>query len=559
MRQNQPLIVQNDSTILIETAHPSFKQVREYLRRFAELIKSPQHLHTYRITPMSLWNAAASGWTAEQIISILRKSSKFDIPRSIRNDIEQFMHRYGLLRLEHADERIHLKSQEEGIIEQLDAAKSLKSLQLQRIDKYTLSADPADRGLIKQHCIHLGFPVEDLAGYHQGETINMELRSKLPGGRSFQLRDYQKQAVSAFYQDGAVHGGSGVLVLPCGSGKTIIGLAAMAEVGCATLILTTNVTSVRQWKQELMAKTSLTSDMIGEYSGSMKEVKPITIATYQILTYRKSKTSDFLHMNLFNERDWGLIIYDEVHLLPAPVFRVTASIQATRRLGLTATLVREDGHEEDVFSLVGPKRYEAQWKELEQQGWIAHVHCTEIRVPLSQSNREQYVRTEPRQRNRIAAENPLKIKVVKQLLKQHSKLPTLIIGQYLNQLEQLSKQLHAPLISGRMPHSERERLFEQFKKGHLPLLIVSKVANFAVDLPDAALAIQVSGSFGSRQEEAQRLGRILRPKSHANEAFFYTVVTGDSREQDFSMNRQLFLIEQGYRYDVRDAEMNIQE
>jgi DNA excision repair protein ERCC-3 len=410
------------------------------------------------------------------------------------------------------------------------------------------------RGELKQELIKLGYPVSDLAGYHPGEPLRIGLKRELPDGRRFALRDYQEAAVEAFYRGGSLHGGSGVLVLPCGAGKTIIGIAAMARLGCATLVLTSNVTSVRQWKREILEKTELTAEQVGEYSGEAKEVKPVTIATYQILTYRKGKEGPFAHIELFNLRDWGLIVYDEVHLLPAPVFRMTADIQATRRLGLTATLVREDGREEDVFSLIGPKRCELPWKQLERAGWIAAVTCIEVRAPLPAERRAAYAAAEARRQFRLAGENPAKLDVVRKLLERHKNEPTLIIGQYLGQLKLLSELTGAPVISGEVPHEERERLYAAFKGGSLRVLIVSKVANFAVDLPDASVAIQVSGSFGSRQEEAQRLGRILRPKPGENAAHFYSIVSRDTKEQEFAMKRQLFLVEQGYEYRIVDAD-----
>jgi DNA excision repair protein ERCC-3 len=552
--QDKPLMIQHDFTVLLEVNHPRFEQVRSELSAFADLIKSPAHLHTYRITPLSLWNAAASGVQAEGILRFLQQYSKFDMPGSIRKHIIEYIRRYGLLRLELQGSNMHLISKDTEVIRNILNFPSLSGFELAFINPSTIQIQPQHRGQIKQELIHLGYPVEDAVGYHHGESLAIETRKVTSEGLSFSLRDYQTSAVDAFYQNGNVYGGSGVLVLPCGSGKTVIGIAAMARLGCATLILTTNVTSVKQWKREILEKTTITEDLVGEYAGTRREVKPITIATYQILTHRKSKNSDFKHMKLFNERDWGFIIYDEVHLLPAPVFRVTADIQATRRLGLTATLVREDQREADVFSLVGPKRFDIPWRELEQRGWIASVKCTEIRVPLSESAREKYMQTEPRDKHRLAGENPRKMDIVKQLLRDHQNMPTLVIGQYLEQLHLLSETLKAPLITGQTPYEERERLYHKFKQGTISLLIVSKVANFAVDLPDAAVAIQVSGSFGSRQEEAQRLGRILRPKKEANYAYFYSLVSGDTREQEFAANRQLFLVEQGYEYHIKEAE-----
>lgn len=553
----QPLIIQGDFTVLLETQHTDAAVIKKYLGQFADLIKSPEYLHTYRITPLSLWNAASMGFKAEEIISFLEKFGKYNLPHNIKNDIRLFMNRYGLIQMESWDSQLKITVQQPQVLQELLSHDSVLALVSQILDEQTIEIRSENRGRIKQELIQIGYPVEDLAGYHQGEFLPIEMRKNTTSGASFGFRDYQLSAVESFYQRGTIYGGNGILVLPCGSGKTVIGIGIMARLGCATLILTTNVMSVRQWKQEILDKTHLTEDQIGEYNGTSKDVRPVTVATYQILTYRKTKNSEFKHMRLFNERDWGLIIYDEVHLLPAPVFRVTADIQATRRLGLTATLIREDGRQEDVFSLIGPKRFDIPWKELEEQGWIAKVHCTEIRVPLDKQAREVYAKAEFKHKHRIAGEYKGKLSVISNLIRNHNGEPTLIIGQYLDQLKQIAVLFEAPMISGEMPHKERERLYNQFKKGELTLLIVSKVANFAIDLPDASVAIQVSGSFGSRQEEAQRMGRILRPKEENNQAYFYSIVSKDTKEQEFSMNRQLFLIEQGYRYLIKEAEQEL--
>lgn len=551
---DQPLIVQSDFTVLVEVQHPRFEIIRTFLSKFADLIKSPEHVHTYKISPLSLWNAASAGLCADEIVLFLQMNIKFEIPKAVLDYIRQVLSRYGLIRLEGQAERIFLVCDEEQIFQQMVNYPSLLSYFGADPIGNKIQIKPEYRGFIKQELIKLGYPVIDLAGYHEGEALPIRLRETTLSGKSFTLREYQQQAIDAFYQEGSIYGGNGVLVLPCGAGKTIIGIGVMSRFHCATLILTTNVTSVRQWKQEILEKTYITEDMIGEYSGDRKEVRPITIATYQILTHRKNKDAEFSHMKLFNERDWGLIVYDEVHLLPAPVFRVTADIQATRRLGLTATLVREDGRAEDVFSLVGPKRFEKPWKDLEGDGWISKVQCTEVRIPLPIEHLQNYTGAAAKHQFRIAGENPLKLKVLRQLIHKHQQKPTLVIGQYLTQLKHISQQLDAPLITGEMPHHDRDQLYNQFKHGDISLLVVSKVANFAVDLPDAAVAIQVSGSFGSRQEEAQRLGRLLRPKQADNQAFFYSLVTSESKEQEFSMNRQLFLVEQGYRYRIENVE-----
>jgi DNA excision repair protein ERCC-3 len=530
---NKPIIVQNDFTILLETRHDQFETIRTEISRFADLVKSPDHLHTYRMSSITLWNAAAAGMTADRIIAFLEEYAKFGLSSQIREGISKFVERYGMLRLESIGDELLLISEQVDVIKEMIRYTSLQSYGLTQTDERTLKFSSAYRGLLKQELIKLGYPVNDLAGYHTGETLPIHLREENAEGQPFQLRDYQQSAVEAFYKQGGGDGGSGVLVLPCGAGKTVIGIAAMGQLNCATLILTSNVTSVRQWKREIMEKTDVPEYLIGEYGGNKREVCPITIATYQILTYRKSKDDEFEHMELFRRRDWGLIVYDEVHLLPAPVFRATAEIQATRRLGLTATLVREDGRQEDVFSLVGPKRYDMPWKRLESAGYIASVECIELRVPLNDQDRSAYRAAEPRKQIRIAAENPGKLELVEQLLRKHEGEQTIIIGE--------------------MPQDNRDELYEQFRKGEIKTIVVSKVANFAVDLPDAAIAIQISGSFGSRQEEAQRIGRILRPKAGRNEAFFYSIITTDSKEEQFSLNRQLFLVEQGYRYRIEHA------
>ncbi|MED4784927.1 DNA repair helicase XPB [Brevibacillus choshinensis] len=548
------MIVQSDRTILLETQHPMFTEARQAIHGFAELIKSPEYMHTYRITPLSLWNAAAGGLTHDQVSEVLATYSKYGVPPTIVKEIEETMCRYGRIRLEKSGDDMILKSEDPLLLAELVGYKSITQLiEESREEGYVIK--PFARGLIKQELIHLGYPVSDIAGYTTGESCPVQWRKITSTGRPFSLRPYQEEAVNAFYSGGAVTGGSGTLVLPCGAGKTVIGLGAICQLQTATLILTTNTTSVRQWISELLDKTGLDPSLVGEYTGDRKVVKPITVATYQILTYRPSAEDEFPHMKLFSERDWGLIIYDEVHLLPAPVFRVTSGIQATRRLGLTATLVREDGREEDVFTLIGPKKYEVPWKMMEEQGWIAEARCREIRLPFEAKWREAYARATARQKFRIAAENPRKLEVVRYLLDQHPHDQVLIIGQYVDQLDQMAHALGLPLITGKVPESERELLYQQFKQGKIKRLIVSKVANFAVDLPDANVAIQISGTFGSRQEEAQRLGRILRPKTDENKAHFYTLVTRDTREQEFSLHRQLFLVEQGYPYDIIEMEM----
>lgn len=548
-------IVQRDFTVLLEKEHPGFVEARGQLTRFAELVKSPASYHTYRITPLSLWNAAASGLTAEDVIDMLQFISRSGIPTKVITDIRMWVTRYGSLvlrRPEHEPDNLWLECEPENVhlLEQLEHESSLSGLHLQRLESHRLVLPTGYRGILKQELARLGYPVMDEVGYHLGQSLSFSMRSILDNGQDLSLRPYQREGVTAFSGLEKNNGESGVLVLPCGAGKTVIGLAVMERFQCETLILTSNVTSVQQWISEILEKTTLSKENVGEYSGGQKQVRPVTVSTYQILTHRASKGNGFKHMGLFNQRDWGLIIYDEVHLLPAPVFRATADIQATRRLGLTATLVREDGCECDVFSLIGPKRYEVPWRELEQSGFIAEVQCCEVRVAMSLALRDHYLKVGEREKFRIAAENPRKIEWLRILMERHAGRQILIIGQYLNQLRSVAMQLNVPLITGGMSQEERGKLFGAFRRGDIHVLAVSKVANFAVDLPDASVALQISGSYGSRQEEAQRLGRILRPKSDGSQAYFYTLVSEDTREQDFALRRQLFLIEQGYEYTI---------
>lgn len=556
-----PLIVQSDKTVLLEVDNDLYEDARDALARFAELEKSPEYVHTYRITPLSLWNAAAAGLTAERIIADLERFAKYPIPDNVRVDIADYIARYGRIKLIVENGTMLLVSDDEALMTEVANHKLIAPLIRERISATRFRIDPAQRGHIKRLLLQIGYPAEDLAGYVDGARLEFALRDICKfTGEPFLLRDYQREAADVFYAGGAAHGGSGVIVLPCGAGKTMVGMAVMEKLQCATLILTPSTVAVRQWIHELLDKTTLTEDQIGEYSGLKKDIKPVTITTYQILTYRprrrggKDLRSEFPHFALFDQLDWGLVIYDEVHLLPAPIFRITAEIQAKRRLGMTATLVREDGLEGDVFSLVGPKRYDVPWKELEAQGWIATAECHEIRIPLPEGRRMEYALAEPRQRYRIAAENPLKIEVVKQLLHKHYDDTVLIIGQYLDQLERIANIIEAPLITGKTSVREREKLFDQLRRGEIRRLVLSKVGNFSIDLPDANVCIQVSGTFGSRQEEAQRLGRILRPKRNGLLAHFYALVTHDTVDQEFAANRQKFLTEQGYRYHILYAE-----
>lgn len=548
-----PLIVQSDRTILLEVDNSLYADARDQLGRFAEIVKCPEHIHTYRLTPLSLWNAASAGMTAEEIIDLLERFSKYSIPPNIRTEIREYIARYGRLKLLKEDGRLLLVSDDPTLITQVWHNRAVRPFLEERVGSDRLLVRPHTRGHVKQALIHIGFPVEDLAGYVEGAPLKFSLRSVTLDGKEFALRPYQVAAVDAFYAGGSARGGAGVIALPCGAGKTMVGMGIMARLQTETLILVTGITAARQWIRELLDKTTLTSDQVGEYSGEIKQCRPLTLTTYQILTWRKSKGGSFPHFEIFNAKNWGLIVYDEVHLLPAPVFRVTAEIQACRRLGLTATLVREDHKESDVFSLIGPKKYDVPWKVLEQQGWIATAECVEVRVPLPDDLRATYALSDQRSQFRMASENPLKLTALKYVLEHHRNDRLMVIGQYLDQLRRIASHIGAPLITGSTPNRERERLYEEFRTGRLQRLIVSKVGNFSIDLPDANVLVQVSGTFGSRQEEAQRLGRILRPKSDGSMAHFYPIVTRDSKDQDFAANRQLFLTEQGYAYRIVDA------
>ena len=538
-----PLIVQSDKTLLLDIDHPMSTECRRAIAPFAELERSPEHIHTYLLTPLGLWNARAAGHDAEQVIDTLIKYSRYAVPHSILIDVAETMSRYGRLRLE-ADP-VHgliLVTTDTAVLEEVIRARKIAPLLGARIDAETITVLPSQRGAIKQSLLRLGWPAEDFAGYVDGQAHPIELVQK-----DWKIRPYQELAAEGFW-----HGGSGVVVLPCGAGKTIVGAAAMAHAKATTLILVTNTIAARQWREELLKRTTLNEDEIGEYSGAKKEIRPVTIATYQVMT--KKKNGVYAHLDLFDTHDWGLIIYDEVHLLPAPIFRFTADIQSRRRLGLTATLVREDGMEGEVFSLIGPKRYDVPWKEIESQGYIAPAECIEVRVNLTEAERLMYATAEPENRYRSCATTRTKRNVVEALVEKHAGEQILVIGQYIDQLDELSETLGVPLIKGDTPVKEREVLFNKFRSGEISCLVVSKVANFSIDLPDATIAIQVSGAFGSRQEEAQRLGRILRPKSDGRGAKFYSVISRDTIDQDFAQNRQRFLAEQGYSYKIIDAD-----
>jgi len=553
---SNPLIIQSDSSLLLETNNPLYEEIRDYLVLFAELVKSPEHIHTYRLTPLSLWNAAAAGISYKMIVETLERYSKYSMPENVLFDIKDYIERYGKLKLvkhESNDQVLLLCAEDALLLKEIANNKNIRPYLQGPAGENAVVVKKGDRGFIKQVLIKAGFPVDDQAGYATGEPYPVDLRPTSLSKKKFTIREYQQEAIDSFYANGSIYGGSGAIVLPCGAGKTIVAMGVMAKLQTSTLILVTNITAARQWIEELIDKTTVKPEDISEYSGEVKGIKPVTIATYQILTYRKEKKADFAHFNLFDSRNWGLIIYDEVHLLPAPVFRMAAHLQAKRRLGLTATLVREDHKEDDVFSLIGPKKYDVPWKVLEKQGWIAKAVCTEIKIELPKNIKMGYTVASDRNKFTIASTNPDKLRVIQSLIAKHKDDNILVIGQYLDQLEKLSEQLQVPIITGKTRNNDRIELYKKFKTGELKLLIVSKVANFAVDLPEANVAIQISGTFGSRQEEAQRLGRILRPKSGENMAHFYSIITKGTVEEDFALKRQLFLAEQGYKYLIVSA------
>ncbi|MFC0116300.1 DNA repair helicase XPB [Kibdelosporangium aridum] len=538
-----PLIVQSDKTLLLEVDHPLSDEARMAIAPFAELERAPEHVHTYRVTPLALWNARAAGHDAEQVVDALSRYSRYPVPQPLLIDVVDTMSRFGRLQLLHNPAHgLVMNALDRAVLEEVLRNKKVAPMLGARIDDDTVVVHASERGRLKQVLLKVGWLAEDLAGYVDGEAHPIALDEN-----GWQLRDYQRTAAQTFWA-----GGSGVVVLPCGAGKTLVGAAAMAEAQATTLILVTNTVAGRQWKRELIARTSLTEDEIGEYSGERKEIRPVTIATYQVIT-RKTK-GEYRHLELFDSRDWGLIVYDEVHLLPAPVFRMTADLQSRRRLGLTATLVREDGREGDVFSLIGPKRYDVPWRDIEAQGWIAPAECTEVRVTLTDAERLKYATAEPEERYKICSTARTKLPVVRSILEKHPGEPALVIGAYLDQLDELGAELNAPIVQGSTKNKEREALFDAFRNGELPTLVVSKVANFSIDLPEASVAVQVSGTFGSRQEEAQRLGRLLRPKADGRQAHFYSVVSRDTLDTEYAAHRQRFLAEQGYAYTIVDAD-----
>ena len=549
--REKPLIIQSDGSILLEVLSGIYEEARDAILPFAELIKSPEYVHTYRITSLSLWNSAAIGITHDQVLESLKRFTRYDIPHTVLRRIHEAFERWDAVQLfRNDDSTLLVEVRSEALLQQICAKQEISKIILNWVPPKGFIIPSGIRGRFKHMLIKMGYPVHDLVGYDKGDDLDITLRDKLISGHAFTLRPYQVEASDNYWAGGSPQGGQGIVVLPCGAGKTIVGMGVMAKIKTHTLILCTNVSAVHQWINELQDKTTLTREDIGEYTGGKKEIKPVTVTTYQMLTYRKTKDGPFAHMNLMMVRNWGLIIYDEVHVVPAPVFRATTELQAKRRLGLTATLIREDGLESDTFSLVGPKCYDVPWKELEQKGFIAEAVCCEVRVPLPAEKASEYVHASDKVQFRIASENTFKEHVVKDIIKMHPDEPVLIIGQYISQLKRLSAALKSPMITGATPNARRDVLYDSFRKGEIPVLVVSKVANFAIDLPDASVAIQVSGTFGSRQEEAQRLGRILRPKERIST--FYTLVSKETSEEIFAHKRQVFLAEQGYRYRIEE-------
>ena len=554
MNYENPLIVQGDRSLLLDVHAPLAEECRNALLPFAELEKSPEHLHTYKLTPLSLWNAASAGFSAEDAVAVLEKYARYDVPRAIPAWIKEVSGRFGKITLEPCEEgdKLLLVAATEAIYKEIGAngavKKYLEEGGFDRLNHPCYLIKLTDRGTIKQLLLEAGWPVKDQVALTDGEPLDFNLRETTTGGQTFEIRDYQTSAARALVGDKGPGTGFGTIVLPCGSGKTIVGMQIMDMLKTSTLIITTNISAVHQWIEELLDKTNLNRDQIAEYTGENKDIKPVTVATYQVLTWRPDKEGSFPHFSLFHERHWGLIIYDEVHMLPAPVFRVVAELQAVRRVGLTATLVREDGCEGYVFSLVGPKRYDVPWKELERDKWIASAECIEVRIDLPAYREIEYAVAGAREKHKIASQNPDKLAVVNQLVEKYKEDKILIIGQYLEQLDEIAKMLKVPIITGKTPTTERDKIYGDFRNGNIRVLVVSKVANFAIDLPDASLAIQVSGTFGSRQEEAQRLGRILRPKERTSR--FFTLITRNTVEEEFGSNRQKFLAEQGYSYRI---------
>ena len=580
MNFENPLIVQGDRSLLLDVHAPLAEDCRNALIPFAELEKSPEHLHTYKLSPLSLWNAASAGFSADDAIGVLQKYARYDVPQSIIMWIKEISSRFGKIKLiagpdievpvkEDSAEKItehflYLQADSLAVYKEIAANKNVKKLLTATLDsdkdapQYSFLLKLTDRGTIKQLLLQSGWPVDDKVALSDGEPLDVSLRKTTSHGQSLIIRDYQKNSAKALIGDKGPGTGFGTIVLPCGAGKTIVGMTIMDMLKTSTLIITTNISAVHQWIDELLDKTNLTADQIAEYSGENKEIKPVTVATYQVLTWRPDKEGPYPHFSIFHERPWGLIIYDEVHMLPAPVFRVVAELQAVRRVGLTATLVREDGCEGYVFSLVGPKRYDVPWKELERDHWIASAECIEVRLDLPVSQEINYAVASAREKHKIASMNSDKLAIVKEIIEKCPDDKILVIGQYLDQLSEIAKTLGSPIITGKTPNTERDKIYADFRQGKIKVLVVSKVANFAIDLPDASLAIQVSGTFGSRQEEAQRLGRILRPKEQKSR--FFTLITRNTVEEEFGSNRQKFLAEQGYEYKIvrYDGELDIE-
>ncbi|MDY4903101.1 MAG: DNA repair helicase XPB [Treponema sp.] len=569
---SNPLIVQSDRTLLLDVHSPLAEECRNALIPFAELISSPEHLHTYQLTPLSLWNAASADFSAKDAVAVLDQFARYDVPASVKIWIEETASRFGMLRLvpcapKEEDgkiiDRLYLVAGNQRVYKEINASSVAKKylspavyeetensvVQLTEDEKkYCFTLLLVDRGTVKQSLLELNWPVKDDVPLAKGEHLEISLKTETAEGKKFDIRDYQKKSADALLGDGGPGTGFGTIVLPCGAGKTVVGMEIMSRLKTKTLILTTNISAVHQWIDELLEKTNLTSQDIAEYTGEEKTIKSVTVATYQILTWRPDKVGPYPHFDLFRKNNWGLVIYDEVHMLPAPVFRVVAEVQAINRVGLTATLVREDGKEGHVFSLVGPKRYDVPWKELEKSKWIASAECIEVRLNFQQEKELDYAVATLREKYRIASENPVKNQIVKDIVEKFSQDKILVIGQYLEQLNILAELLDAPIITGKTKTADRDKIYDDFRNGKIRVLVVSKVANFAINLPDASLAIQVSGTFGSRQEEAQRLGRILRPKERKSR--FFTLITRNTVEEEFGSNRQKFLAEQGYAYRI---------
>lgn len=580
MNYENPLIVQGDRSLLLDVHAPLAEECRNALIPFAELEKSPEHLHTYKLSPLSLWNAASAGFSADDAISVLQKYARYDVPQSIIMWITEISSRFGKIKLiagpdievpvkENSAEKIiehylYLVADSLPVFKEIGANHNVKKMITNTLDSsdaplYSYLIKLTDRGTIKQMLLQAGWPVKDEVALSDGEPLDVSLKTTTSSGKPLNIREYQTASARALVGDKGPGTGFGTIVLPCGAGKTIVGMTIMDMLKTSTLIITTNISAVHQWMDELLDKTNLTADQIAEYSGENKEIKPVTVATYQVLTWRPDKDGPYPHFSIFHERPWGLIIYDEVHMLPAPVFRVVADLQAVRRVGLTATLVREDGCEGYVFSLVGPKRYDVPWKELERDHWIASAECIEVRVDLPVNQEIEYAVSTAREKHKIASMNPAKLPIVKEIIEKCPDDKILVIGQYLSQLDEIVQMLGCPIITGKTPTAERDKIYADFRSGKIKVLVVSKVANFAIDLPDASLAIQVSGTFGSRQEEAQRLGRILRPKERKSR--FFTLITRNTVEEEFGSNRQKFLAEQGYEYKIEryDGELNIDD